>query len=162
MSGRILLKVLLYLHSITADPHKHDRYYRRAKVSGGLLLVILALDLHRYGAWFTGNSGYLYPYAVPILLVISLPFQVYAAAVTLDWFVRRKHFNLLAVIIIGLTIYIMLFLMFGWGIFNTGNTWYDKSLLRQTDRKFWEALLLPIAGVIFVSFLIVSDRNKEI
>ena len=107
MTRKLILKFLLYLYSITTDPLKMTRHRGRAEVSACLLLFILVLDLHRYGAWYSGNRCFLRPYAVPVLIIIAMPFIIYAMAVMIRWFIKTERFNLLVFIISTLGLYVL-------------------------------------------------------
>ncbi len=108
-------------------------YRKRAFISGMIIILILALDLHRFGAWYYGYRTYLRPWSVPVLLITAFPFIKYACAMIVQYAVRMKKFNLM--------FYVMVFaasLPFSfcnphvnWNIFNWNKSWYDLSWFRS-------------------------------
>ncbi len=148
-----MLKIIKYLNSINLTKLK-----RYANMSGSLLVIILALDLHRYGAWFTGDATFLYPYALPVLLVLGAPVIVYAAAAAVQKAVSSKRYTLLYLV----SLYICC-LPFGlWNpvtierIFKD-DKWYNPGILRPVDAAFITGILASLitaAGIVLVLWLL--------
>jgi hypothetical protein len=106
---------------------------KRAFISGLIIIIILALDLHRYGAWYYGYRTYLRPWSVTVLLITAFPFIKYTLAMIIQYAVRLEKFNCI--------FYVMVFaasLPFSfcnpdviWNIFNWNKPWYDLRWFRS-------------------------------
>ncbi len=148
-----MLKIIKYLNSINLTKLK-----RYANMSGSLLVIILALDLYRYGAWFTGDATFLYPYALPVLLVLGAPVIVYAAAAAVQKAVSSKRYTLLYLV----SLYICCLPFALWNpvtierIFRD-DKWYNPGIVRPIDGVFIQgviASLITAAGIVTVLWLL--------
>ena len=128
-------------------------YKKRAFISGMIIILMLALDLHRFGAWYYGYRTYLRPWSIPVLLITASPFIKYASAMLVQYAVRMKKFNYI--------FYVMVFavsLPFSfcnphvhWNIFNWNKPWYDLSWFRSGTQ-----LLTGIAYMIITTTVITA------
>lgn len=161
-----MVKIFKYLKSINLIKIK-----RYADVTGTLLVIILALDLHRYGAWYTGDATYLYLYALPVLLVLGAPVVLYAAAAGTQRAIAREQYTLLY--LSGLFVCCLPFTLWNPIVFDKifkAEKWYDPGILRPVDATFIKGVLasLIIAAVIVLILWLLgklyslSSRSKII
>lgn len=61
---------------------------RRAKASGILICIILFFDLHRFGAWYTGNRAHIKTHWIFVMLLVSVPLQLLILKKMLRWYVK--------------------------------------------------------------------------
>ncbi len=121
-------------------------YRKKGMISGLIIIFILALDLHRFGAWYYGYRTYLKPWSVPVLLIIAFPFIKYTCAMLVQYAVNMKKFDYI--------LYVMTFfacLPFSVGnpyvlpyIFDFSKEWYDKGIFNS-----WPQVL---AGAVHIFF----------
>lgn len=106
----------------------------RAKTSGVLICIILFLDLHRFGAWYTGNQAHIKWYWYWILLIVSMPFNLYCLKLMLHWYVKqRKDLSNIRGLIAGVIAFIIFFLlMYLTQDFSKWN-WLEK----ETSLLYW-------------------------
>jgi hypothetical protein len=160
MTARFILKLCLYLNSITADLQKMNRYRGRAEVSAFMLVVILVLDLHRYGAWYSGNRAFLKPYAVPMLILLSMPLIIYASAVILRRFVMKGRYNLLTFCAVTVFLYCVI-MFFCWPAFlPDSKDWLSANMAFVFDMKFLKTACIPLAPAAFFAYFIITERFK--
>jgi len=128
----------------------------RAEVSGIMVIVILLLDLHRFGAWYTGNQCHMKVYGLPMLLIAGTPFVVYIMAIAVRKIISRGWYMLLY----AFRIY-PFFLVPGMinkitieSLFNEP-VWYFDSIFRPFDFMFFEgvAVMLLLAGLYTAVFI---------
>ncbi|GEM_PF-3598055 len=148
-----MIKIFKYLKSINLINIK-----RYADVSGTLLVIILALDLHRFGAWYTGDATYLYPYALPVLLVLGAPVVLYAAAAGTQRAVAREQYTLLY--LSGLFVCCLPFTLWNPFVFDKifkAEKWYDPGILRPVDAAFIKGLIVSLiitTGIVLILWLL--------
>ena len=123
----------------------------RADVSGWLLIIILSLDIHRFGAWYTGNQAHVRPYILPFLCLAGIPIIIYVLAAAVQYCVRRKWFTMLY--LSGIYVCSLPFSIFNFDalkyIFKTP-VWYNDSIFEPINLNFFKGvglLLLTSAGI---------------
>lgn len=127
-----MMKFIKFINRINLS---HLRRY--AVISGILLIIILILDLHRYGAWYTGNQCFMRPYGPGLIITTGLPFFVYVIAGAVQFALDREWFMM---------IYLLRIFVFclPFGVFNeytlkyvfTKDIWYEKFIFRPVDLYF--------------------------
>ena len=132
----------------------------RAKTSGVLVCIILFLDLHRFGAWYTGNQAHIKWYWYWILLIVSMPFNLFCLNKLLHWYVQqRKDLSVHRGILAGVIAFIIFFTLFY--ITQDFSKWYWID--RATDMIYWSKNTfwsIPIALVISWAIYIHYSENK--
>ncbi len=148
-----MIRVIVFLNRL--NTFKIKRY---ADVTGLLLVIILALDLHRYGAWLTGDATFLYPYAHPVLLVLGAPVVLYAAAAGVQKAVAGERYTLLY--LSGLFVCSLPYTLWNPIVFDKmfkAERWYDPGILRPVDVAFIKgviASLIAAAGIVLMLWLL--------
>jgi hypothetical protein len=157
MIVRLLLRFLRYLNSVYADECRMNRYRGRAEVSAFMTVFILALDLHRYGAWYRGNASFLRPYAIPVLLIVSSPFIIYVLASLLRWFVCTGRYNMLAFCAVTVFLYCAI-MMFWWpALLPARYDWLTMNLPWYLDTEFLVKVLAPALPASFVAYMLMPQ-----
>ncbi|PKL19583.1 MAG: hypothetical protein CVV49_00670 [Spirochaetae bacterium HGW-Spirochaetae-5] len=123
----------------------------RADVSGWLLIIILSLDIHRFGAWYTGNQAHIRPYIFPFLCLAGIPIIIFVMAGAVQYCVRRQWFTLLY--LSGIYVCALPFSIFNFDalkyIFKKP-LWYNASIFEPIDLNFFKGvglLMLTSAGI---------------
>ena len=109
------------------------------------LLLLFVSDIHRYGAWYNGGATYIKPYWIYLVIALWIPIIIYAVSKGLKYLADKEMYTLLSVVVIGGFIFLFFFSWTCWSL--APSDWWDKGLIRNVDRKFWEAILIPVALV---------------
>ena len=163
----ITRKILIHLN--TRDLNK---IRPRVVVSGVILIIILSLDLHRYGAWYTGNAAYIKYHWIPVLCLPGYFVARHAAAIFVQWCVRRDLWWTLYCI--GIYVWCLPFalLLANQYLFKSP-VWYDPSIFRPGDRTFLLGLTiligfplgiilcLAILGYIYYLMLVLYNKVRQ-
>ena len=146
------MKIINWLNSIDLL-----KIRRRVTVSGVILFLIVALDLHRFGAWYTGNSAHMKQYGLSLLCLASFPLVVYATAMFTQFCVSRKlliilYFTRIYLYCLPISSFFALQYML-----NDSNAWYNVSIFREYDQTFLYgigfALLSPLLVIMCLAIL---------
>ena len=132
----------------------------RAEASGVLVIVILVLDLHRFGAWYTGNQCHVKPNAFAALFIAGLPLGIYCAGWVVQKIISKGWMMLLYMI--RLYIYFLpLGLLNKFTIEHVFKDpiWYDDTVLRVADFDFFLGILTALAlPAVYVFCLWIMGR----
>jgi len=135
-------------------------YRTKAIVSGFIIIFILLLDLHKFGAWYLGYRTYNKPYWIPFILFISFPLIKYALAGLIQFLSVNKMFKTLhfAMFFIAALPFSFcnpyIWQMFAWG----GRPWYYKSMF-NTGPEFYIGLACIIPSTLaYMGVAYVVDR----
>jgi hypothetical protein len=155
-----MIKILNFLNRL-----KLPKIKQRVNVSGVILIIILLLDLHRFGAWYIGNQSYIKPYGLSLILVSGLPLFIYVLAAAVQYCVRHKCFTLLymsRIFLFCLPLSIFNPVTIG-SIFLQDSTWMDQSIFRPLDFKFFIgiAAAMGISAGICMSLWILGMIYKH-
>ena len=86
-----MIKIIIKLSKI-----KLSLMVRQARVSGIMIILVILLDLHKFGAWYTGNeTKYRQPYGLSLILVGGVPFIIYCSAAIVQIAVKLKLYSVL-------------------------------------------------------------------
>ncbi len=141
-----MVRVINYLNKLDLPKLKS-----RADVSGWLLIIILSLDIHRFGAWYTGNQAHIRPFVFPFLCLAGIPIIIYVLAAAVQYCVRQRKFTLLY--LSGLYICSLPFSIFNFDVLKylfKKPVWYNPSIFEPIDLNFLKGvglLLLTSAGI---------------
>lgn len=132
-------------------------YRKKALAAGLLLILILALDLHRFGAWYDGNRSYVKTNWILICAGLSYPLVKYALAGLIQYFTTRKMFTALYILLFYATVFPISSLLTV-AYFKRSMEWYEKNYFID-DKQF---LIAVIAVFVFplvymVAALILKD-----
>ena len=119
----MIIKLLFKLQKLD-----RNKYRKRALISGIILITILALDLHRFGAWYMESRTYVKPYWTAGMLIISYPLFKYSLSGLVQYLAAREMFG---------TIYFIVFYIaalpfcimnpYVFEIFRKNINWYDTN-----------------------------------
>jgi len=139
-----MIGLINFLNSINLG-----RLRLRAEVSGWMVIFILLLDIHRFGAWYTGNQCHMKGYGIAMLLVAGMPFVVYTAALTVQKIISKGWYMALYIFRIYLFFLVpgMLNPITIKTIFKE-QVWYSTSVFRPVDFAFVKGVvaMLLLAG----------------
>lgn len=61
LGAKLLYNILMWLYDVGQG--KHSGFNKFVKYDCYALLIMFITDIHRYGAWYTGNASYIkYPW----------------------------------------------------------------------------------------------------
>lgn len=115
-------------------------YKIKALVSGLLLIFILLLDLHRFGAWYYGYRTYVKIYWIPVLLFVSFPLVKYALAGLIQYLAANKMFKTLHFVMFFIAALPFSFCnpyvlqLFAWP---GDRHWYEKNIISSGPEFFY-------------------------
>jgi hypothetical protein len=139
-----------------------EEYKIRAYVSGFLIIFILLLDLHRFGAWFLGYRTYIKSYWVLVMLVVSYPLVKYALAGLIQYMTDNKMFKALhfAMFFIAALPFSfcnpLTWTIFAWG----GRPWYEVNYFSTgIDLYMGLAWIIP-STLAYMAIAYTVDRFK--
>ena len=80
-----------------------EKYRTRAVTAGLLIIFILLLDLHRFGAWYYGYRTYIKTHWFILLLILFYPVFKYTFAGLIQYLAANKMFKTLYFIMYFIT-----------------------------------------------------------
>ncbi len=142
-----------------------NKYRKRALISGTILITILALDLHRFGAWYMESRTYVKPYWIPGILIVSYPMFKYSLSGLIQYLASRQMFRALYFLMFFIAALPFSFCnpqtlrIFAWG----GRPWYEKDIF-SSGAEFYIGLawIIPTVLIFMVISLAVGYYNDHI
>jgi len=158
------MKLINWLNSIHLE-----RIRQRVVVSGAILFLIIALDVHRFGAWYTGNQCHMKPYGFSLLCLATFPLILYAAAYYVQFCINRKLYTILYLTRIYFFCMIMSPFFAAPFLLNDNSIWYKKDLFRSDINLLYgiailflspllPVVCLAILGYAYKCVILISDR----
>ena len=137
-----------------------EEYRIKAIVSGFLIIFILLLDLHRFGAWFLGYRTYIKSYWVPVMLFVGYPILKYALAGLIQFMADRKMFKTLHFVMFFIAALPFSFCnpecwqIFAWG----GRPFYEKNIFHNGPEFYHGLAWIIPTTLIYMAVAWVVDR----
>jgi hypothetical protein len=165
LGAKLLYKILMGMYNIGTG--KHSGFMRFVKYDGYALLLIFISDIHKYGAWYLGNStGYWKSWAYFVIPVMTIPFVIYVMAKLTVWVVKTNRYRMFMAGFKALCIWLVSLLVFGDIFFIKvfPDPGYFYGFIRS-DGQFWITLIIGFIlwGVLpFCVFYFFLDPEKEV
>ena len=137
-------------------------YRKKAIVSGLLLILILALDLHRFGAWYEGHRSYVKTNWIFICAALSYPLVKYALAGLIQYLAANKmfktlHFAMFFIVALPFSFWNPYVLqMFAWG----GRPWYELNYLSSGPEFYMGLAWIIPTTLAYMAIAYTVDRFK--
>lgn len=139
-----------------------EEYRIKALVSGFLIIFILLLDFHRFGAWFLGYRTYIKSYWVPVTLFAGYPVLKYALAGLIQYLAANKmfktlHFAMFFIAALPFSFWNPYVLqMFTWG----GRPWYELNYLSSGPEFYMGLAWIIPTTLAYMAIAYTVDRFK--
>jgi len=144
------MKLINWLNSIHLE-----RIRQRVVVSGAILFLIIALDIHRFGAWYTGGAAHMKQYGFSLLCLATFPLILYAAAAYVQFCIIRKLYTILYLTRIYLFCMIISSMFATPFIFNDNSIWYNKDIFRSDINLMYGIAIMCVSPLLPVVCLAI-------
>ena len=138
-----------------------NKYRKRALISGIILIIILILDLHRFGAWYMESRTYVKPYWLPGMLIVSYPMLKYSISGLIQYLSAKEMFKILHFAMFYISsapftfpvavVYLRSFL------FKDVLPWYEKDIFNPGPEFYLGVLLVILSPLPYIALALFEE-----
>lgn len=142
MGAKLLYHSLMWLYNTGTG--KHPKFIKFVKLDCYVLLILFITDIHRFGAWYTGNAAYWMSWAYITIPIMLIPLILFGLAILTVWIARTNRYRMIG---IGLSCFVCWLV----GLFAYSDVYLAKKFpdpgyfiggIIRSDPQFWITFII--------------------